>query len=140
MTEETVPARTEDGRFPKGVSGNPAGRPKGKKHEITELRLQMEKAVLDHLPIARVQKIVERMASMAEGGSVAAAKLLLDKIIPNARDDSDDGENLTPRIVVRIENATFAAKNAPALPSELPAVEATFTEVKQNEQAVSGSG
>lgn len=131
-------ARTESGQFPKGVSGNPAGRPKGKKHEITELRLQMEKAVLDHLPLNRVQKIVERMATMAEGGSVAAAKLLLDKIIPNARDSEEDGENTAPRIVVRIENATFAAKREQVV-IEQPAVEATFTEVKQSEQ-VTGSG
>jgi hypothetical protein len=88
---DTLPTRTEDGKFPTGVSGNPAGRPKGKKNEITELRQDMELAVRKHLSFERVAKIVDRMATLAESGNVAAAKLLLDKVVANARDAEEDG-------------------------------------------------
>lgn len=37
--------RDDAGRFPKGVSGNPAGRPKGSKNRVTMLKLMAEEAV-----------------------------------------------------------------------------------------------
>lgn len=39
MTDVTVPAK---GKFVKGISGNPSGRPKGSKNAITLVKLQVE--------------------------------------------------------------------------------------------------
>jgi hypothetical protein len=101
--------RTEDGRFPKGVSGNPLGRPK--KTTLRNLQQDLEIAFREHLGVDRVKRIVNRMADMAEQGDVKAAKLIFDKLIPNATNgESDDGEK-APQVHFVITNATFAAQD-----------------------------
>lgn len=126
---DTEVVRASDGTFEKGVSGNPAGRPKGRKNEIVALKQDLEIAVRKHLPLARITKIIDKMATMAENGHVAAAKLLLDKVISNAREVDDVDEKGSGGITIRIENATFAAQRD-ATPTPKEAVEAEFTEVK----------
>lgn len=105
----TSVVRTETGQFPKGASGNPAGRPKNRKNKLIELQQDLEIAVREHLSVERVKRIVNRVAEMAEGGHIGAAKLIFDKIIANAR-DSDNDNNDGRTVVFRIENATFAAQ------------------------------
>jgi hypothetical protein len=126
MSDEST--RTQLGQFSPGVSGNPAGRPKGRKNEIVELRQNLELAVRQHLTVDKIKKIVDRMATMAENGSVAAAKLLLDKVVPNARNDEEDDGQERGGIVIRIENATVLAAREKAQ-ADTP-VEGEFTEVK----------
>lgn len=111
-----IPVRTETGQFPKGVSGNPLGRPKNKKTRILDLRQELEIVVREHLGVERVKRIVNKVAEMAENGHIGAAKLLLDKIISNAS-DSDDDLSDGKTVVFRIENATFAAKAAATEPT-----------------------
>lgn len=106
---ESVPAtRTESGTFVKGVSGNPNGRPK--KVTIRNLTQDLEIAIREHLTVERVKKIVNRMADMAEQGNVPAAKLILDKLIANAKDGESDEGDKTPTVHFVITNATFAAQ------------------------------
>lgn len=105
MTEQ-VP--TVSGRWVKGQSGNPNGRPKGRKNELTELQQSLEIAVRKSIDSTKVVKIVEKMVAMAEAGDVKAAKLILDKVIPNAT-PQQDGEGDNGGIVIRIENATLLA-------------------------------
>ena len=105
---DLAPARAEDGRFPKGVSGNPLGRPK--KATLRTLQQDLEIAFREHLSVDRVKRIVNRMADMAEQGDVKAAKLIFDKLIPNATNgESDEGDNVK-KVVFEIQNATFAAQ------------------------------
>jgi hypothetical protein len=100
--------RTESGQFPKGVSGNPLGRPK--KATLRTLQQDLEIAFREHLSVDRVKRIVNRMADMAEQGDVKAAKLIFDKLIPNATNgESDEGDNVK-KVVFEIQNATFAAQ------------------------------
>jgi len=66
--------RDELGRFPKGVSGNPAGRPNGSRNAATELA----EALLDGEADALVRKCVE----MALEGDRSAMKLCLERIVP----------------------------------------------------------
>jgi hypothetical protein len=103
-----VAARADDGRFPKGTSGNPLGRPK--KTTLKNLQQDLEIAFREHLGVDRFKRIVNRMADMAEQGDVKAAKLIFDKLVPNASNgESDDGEK-APQVHFVITNATFAAQ------------------------------
>lgn len=126
MTELTT--RTETGQFPKGVSGNPAGRPKGRKNEIVALKQDLEVAVRKHLTADKVAKIVDKMVQLAENGNVGAAKLLLDKVVSNARDGDDLDDLNRGGITIRIENATFANKREQTEPTP---INGEFIEVKQ---------
>jgi len=122
-----VATRNTDGTFVAGVSGNPLGRPKGKKNQLTELKQDLEIAVRKALPVSRITKIVEKVALMAEEGNLRAAKLILDKTISNAKDVDDVDSKGVGGITIRIENATFKAQREQHTPQ---AVEAEFTEVK----------
>ena len=62
------------GRFRKGQSGNPAGKPKGARHRITVLA---EKLMEDD-----AKSIVEAVVIAAKEGDMAAARLVLDRIAP----------------------------------------------------------
>lgn len=123
-----VPVRTNAGQFPKGTSGNPLGRPVGRKNQITQLKQDMEIAIREHVHTAKVKKIVEKMANKAANGNVAAAKLILDHFLSKVTDTEDVGDK-TGGITIRIENATFAAQSK--TPKVIVATEGEFTEVKQ---------
>lgn len=111
------------GQWIAGQSGNPAGRPKNKKNELTELKQDLEIAVRKNVSAERVARIVSKMADMAENGDVKAAKLILDKFLSNPK-DSEDVDMGTGGIVIRIENATFKAQN-----EESNVIDVTPTEV-----------
>lgn len=128
MTE--VATRNADGTFPAGISGNPLGRPKGRKNELTELKMDLEIAVRKTLPLHRIKNIVEKVAAMAEEGNLRAAKLILDKVISNAKDVDDVDNKGVGGITIRIENATFAAKREQT-EIQTPPLDGVFTEVKQ---------
>lgn len=127
MTEEVV-TRDAEGKFLAGVSGNPLGRPKGKKNELTELKQDLEIAVRKSLPVSRITKIVEKVAQMAEEGNLRAAKLLLDKVISNAKDVDDVDDKATGGIRIVIENATILAQKQREHSTPKP-LDGEFTEV-----------
>jgi len=62
------------GRFPKGQSGNPAGRPAGSRNAAT----QLAEALLDGEAEALIKKLVER----ALEGDPAMLKLAVERIVP----------------------------------------------------------
>lgn len=128
-SQSTEIARTEAGQFPKGVSGNPAGRPKSRKNELAGLKQDLEIAVREGISVDRVKRIVNRVAEMAENGNLQAAKLILDKVISNAS-DSDDVPDNGRTVIFRIENATFAANKNAVTPLEQTPIDVEVTEVK----------
>lgn len=87
MTE--VSERNDKGQFVKGQSGNPEGRPKGKKNQLTILKQDLEIAIRENVKVQDVQDVVNKMLDLAKAGNVGAAKLVLDKVITNARDSED---------------------------------------------------
>jgi hypothetical protein len=70
--------RKQDGRFPKGRSGNPRGKPKGARHRST---LAAE-ALLDGEAEALTRKAVE----MALAGETTALRMCLDRVLPPRRE------------------------------------------------------
>lgn len=114
--------RDEQGRFPAGVSGNPAGRPKGTKNQITALQQELDLAIRQHLKPAKLQAIVSKMADLAESGDKKAAKLIFDSFISKAGSlaEEDEGNSGRKVVVFRVENATFAvAQEHPAKPDAI---------------------
>ncbi len=66
-------------KFQPGQSGNPAGKKKGTTDWRSKLRAQIEKAA---------PEMIEKLITAAKGGDVRAIKLLLDKILPDAKPQS----------------------------------------------------
>lgn len=124
---DNVPAtRDAGGKFLPGVSGNPAGKAPGKRAAIVEVAQELELALRQHVKPARIIRIIDKLVRKAENGNIAAAKLILDKVLPNAR-DTEESDNGPARILISIENATFKAHQAQQVE---PAIQGQFEEVK----------
>lgn len=108
---DTIPARNPDGTFPVGVSGNPAGRPVGRKNQITVLKQALEIAVRDSVKPQRIINIVEKMCALAEEGHVGAAKVILDKVLSNAKEE-DEASSGTGTFVFKVTNLTLKHSKA----------------------------
>jgi Family of unknown function (DUF5681) len=66
--------RIQDGRFQVGVSGNPAGRPKGARNRSTRLA----EALLDDDAVGLVRQAID----LAKAGNMAAIRLCVERLIP----------------------------------------------------------
>lgn len=62
--------RDEHGRFAKGVSGNPGGRPK------EEAAALLRQAVREKLTPTRIAKIAEQLVALSEAGNFKAVEIL----------------------------------------------------------------
>lgn len=62
--------RDEKGRFAKGTSGNPGGRPKDEAARL------MREAISNKLDKARAESIAEQLLAKAEGGDLKAVEQL----------------------------------------------------------------
>lgn len=66
------------GRWKKGESGNPLGKPKGLRNKAT----MATEAIIS----GRADELVEKVVSMALNGDVTCLKACLDRLIPPKRD------------------------------------------------------
>jgi Family of unknown function (DUF5681) len=81
MAENAVTKQRRRGRgrpFEPGKSGNPAGKRKGTRHQITMLAEQL----LDN----EAEGLIRKAIDLGLSGDVAALRLLLDRILPPRRD------------------------------------------------------
>lgn len=119
--------RGPDGKFLPGKSGNPSGRPR---NELLAHQRDLEGAIREHLSADKVKRIINKLVEQAEGGDTKAAKIILDKLVPNAIESNETAE--PGRVVIfRIENATFAAKQVEQQTDQTAAViDVTAEEVK----------
>lgn len=67
-------AERAKGRWTRGISGNPTGRPQGSRNRRSQWLL--------HLVAQDAQRVVAAVVKAATGGDMAAAKLLLDRVLP----------------------------------------------------------
>jgi hypothetical protein len=86
-TKKNTPARNKTGRFLKGQSGNPGGRPKGSKNNSTMVKQAIEGQLVGELA-DNASDILAKAISLAKQGDPAMIKLLLDKLLPSARSDN----------------------------------------------------
>lgn len=81
QNEDSLPTttltRTDSGHFPKGVSGNPKGRPKGSRNQITLLKESLELQLREQ-GASRMPQILETAIDLALDGDRAMLKLLLE--------------------------------------------------------------
>lgn len=66
------------GRFRKGISGNPAGKPRGARNRST--------LALEALIEGQGKAIVDALVKAAIGGDVSAGRALLDRLVPPRKD------------------------------------------------------
>lgn len=113
--------RDQKGRFPKGVSGNPKGRPLGAKNRIVKAKQELEVLLREDIVNAeQIRTIWLSMVAEAQNGNVSAAKLILDKVMSNAKVDEDVNEG-RDGITIKIENVTLPGR-------EKEVIEGEFTE------------
>lgn len=90
MNKSTPIARSAGGRWKAGQSGNPSGRAGSQTAELRRL-------LADSAPA-----VVEKVVEAARGGDMAAAKLILDRLVPKLRPRTpiqlsiDDGDAAAP--------------------------------------------
>lgn len=77
------------GRFMKGVSGNPNGRPKGSKNKITLMKLALEGELRTQMK-PHMAQILSVAIAKAKDGDPAMIKLLLDKTLPTTKAGEDE--------------------------------------------------
>jgi hypothetical protein len=108
-----VVVRDDCGRFVAGQSGNPLGKAKGLRNQMTLERLAFEKALRDyvHQP-ARAERLLKgidrvlRIAETAEKDSdaIAAMKLMLDRVMPALPPQvGDEAANTSKRLEIIIQ-------------------------------------
>ena len=104
-------SRSAKGRFVEGASGNPKGRPLSTRNQITNLKQNLEIALRENVKVDQIRGIITKMADMAIEGNVGAAKLILDKVLSNAKveEDSESGDT---SITIHVKNATFGSSDS----------------------------
>lgn len=83
--------RDAGGRFVKGVSGNPLGKAKGVRNEITLMRLTLEKALREYIAepdnsrklLEGIDRVIDIALNGEEKHAIGAMKLLLEKVMPS---------------------------------------------------------
>lgn len=127
-----------------GQSGNPAGRPKGAKGHLAQLKRELDIAVRDNLNPKVIRSILERMAELALEGNVKAAKLILDKVLTNAS-ESDEQADESGKFVFQVKNLTIKHSDSPTegvvidvTPQEHPVSTGAVPSNQHREQNTSG--
>jgi hypothetical protein len=110
------------GRFQRGRSGNPTGKPKGARNRTT---LAME-ALLD----GEAEAITRKAADLAKAGDMAAIRLCFDRLYPPRRDRHIQFE-LPP-----IKSAADASQAAAAIVEAVASGELTPTEASDLSRVV----
>jgi len=108
-------ARSADGRFLPGRSGNPGGRPTGSRNQATLL--------FERLIAENTQEVAEALLAKALDGNALALKLCVDRIMPPRRHERADFV-LPPLVAAGDAAKALAAIAAAAASGEISAAEA----------------
>ena len=78
MTKKEKTRKTRSGRFAKGTSGNPAGRPRGSHNRATVL--------MEQLLAGEAEQLIEKTIELGLAGDIHALRLCLERILPPRKD------------------------------------------------------
>lgn len=98
MNQIVKPARAH--LWKPGQSGNPAGRPKGSKNNITLLRQALEGELRVQIG-PHMAEVLLVAINMAKDGNESMIKLLVDKCLPTSKGDDNTGEE-SPKVQIMI--------------------------------------
>ena len=98
--------RDDKGRFPKGKSGNPAGRPKGSKNAITLLKQNLELQLREQAS-PDMGAVLEKAIELALEGHPGMIKLLLELHMSKGTMDDVKGSE---KVAIQINSAGEAPK------------------------------
>jgi hypothetical protein len=112
--------RTDAGQFPKGVSGNPAGRPKGRKNEITLLKQELELALRERAT-PEMGAVLDKAVELALEGHPGMIKLLLE--LHMSKGTTDDKVKGTERVAIQINSAPGAKPEVSTIDNDTGEVE-----------------
>lgn len=78
MAKEAARRQRGPGKpFPKGTSGNPSGRPRGTRNAVT--------VMLSKLMEGEGEAVVRKVIEAAKGGDMVAARIVVDRIVPQRK-------------------------------------------------------
>lgn len=109
MSEKDVAPRNK-GQFPKGVSGNPAGRPKGSKNKVTLMKLVAEETIRTD-NAERMLEVANIVIDQALEGDPKAQKLVWDAVM--SKGTSDDRTQAKERVEINIGQMAAPPDNPP---------------------------
>ena len=102
-----TPERRNPHRFQKGVAANPAGKPKGRKNNLTLYReavlMKQEKKLLQNLP-----EILDMIIEKSKNGDLVAAKMFLDRVMAAKKVAEEQEEKGNKQINIVIQGAKAA--------------------------------
>ncbi len=118
MKTPKTTGKKQDGRFKPGLSGNPAGRPKGSRHKYIMAALVLLEGEAEKLTRAAIDE--------ALSGNFAALKLCIDRILPVAKErpiavsfpkvtDASDLSQMTGTLLSAVGSGDLGPNQAAAL-------------------------
>jgi hypothetical protein len=127
--QNTTPVVRDDstGRFLKGISGNPNGRPKGSKNKVTMLKLMVEEAVREDNADKMLQ-VANLIVNQALEGDKDSQKLVWASIMSkSAADNTVAGKE---SVQINISTTDSASKKAEIIENEADEAEYTDEDIE----------
>ena len=102
MSEESTDLqKSNSGRFQKGQSGNPAGRPKGSKNKMTLIKEAIEADLVDQAQ-GDAMAVYKKTVDLAKAGDTTCIKILMDRLWPaGRRDEKEKAEKGGVNIIIK---------------------------------------
>lgn len=118
-TDNKEVVRDKGGKFVKGTTGNPKGRPLGAKNRIVRAKQELEVLLREDIVNAeQIRGIWLSMVAEAQNGNVSAAKLVLDKVMSNSKVDEDVSQEGS-QITIKIDNLTLPGADEKVIEGEI---------------------
>lgn len=104
-----------DTKFKPGVSGNPAGRPKGSKNQITLLKESMELLLREQATPDDLTEVMKTALELAKAGDRAMIKLILE--LHMSKGTTQDNSKAAEKVQINI-NGPSTVKKEETVPLE----------------------